>query len=53
MNHKRRHNRKTVIRKQFNPINSVGEWSRMIHKWWIRDVVAKKNFRKELSDAQH
>lgn len=43
MNYKRRKHTKTVSRKELNPIRSIGEWSRMIHKWWIRDVLQKSN----------
>ena len=50
MNYKKGHNKKAVIRKMFNPNKSVGEWSRMLHLWWKRDVVDKLRFKKEKTD---
>ena len=45
MNHKRKTNKRTLPRKMFSPMKSVGEWSRMLHKWWMKDVVAKNKFK--------
>ena len=46
MNFKKKTHRKRIWRKMFSPMNSVGEWSRMLHLSWMRDVVDKMNFKK-------
>jgi hypothetical protein len=46
MKHKRKHQHSTW-RKNVQPMKSVGEWSRMLHLWWMKDVVAKHKFKHE------
>lgn len=46
MKYKKKHNRKRVVRKMFSPTRSVGEWSRMLHLGWMKDVVDKVKFKK-------
>ena len=50
MNFKKKTHKHRVWRKEVSPMNSVGEWSRMLHKWWMKDVLAKEQFKKEKSD---
>jgi hypothetical protein len=37
---------RTLWRKSVQPQKSVGEWSRMLHLSWMRDIVDKINFKK-------
>ncbi len=46
MNFKKKHSRHTVARKSFSPTKSVGEWSRMLHRWWMKDVLQREDFKK-------
>lgn len=46
-NHKRKTNRRRVWRKQLSSILTVGGWSRMIHKWWVKDVLAKREHKRK------
>lgn len=34
-------------RKSYQDSKSLGSWSRMLHKWWYRDVMDKIRFKKE------
>lgn len=34
-------------RKNVSPTKLLHEWSRMLHKWWKRDVYDKVRFKKE------
>lgn len=36
-----------ISRKDQPAHHSIGEWSRMLHKWWKKDALAKKQFKKE------
>lgn len=36
-----------VSRKDQPDHHSIGEWSRMLHKWWKIDALQKKEFKKE------
>lgn len=49
MKHKRKHPHR-IWRKNVDAIHSVGEWSRMLHLWWMKDVVAKLQFKKKNDD---
>lgn len=51
MNFKKRHNHKTIWRKELNPVISIKEWSRMLHKWWKIDVYEKTIFKKEKAES--
>lgn len=46
MNHKRKSSKRRISRKMFSPARSVKEWSRMLHKWWKRDVLDKEEFKR-------
>lgn len=49
MNYKRKTSHKRIGRKEGNnQMHSVGEWSRMLHSWWNKDVVAKFTFKKKI-----
>jgi hypothetical protein len=47
MKHKRKNSKRVLARKQLPPQSSVGEWSRMLHKSWMIDVIDKLNFKKK------
>jgi hypothetical protein len=44
MRQKRKHHR--IRRKDFPAWCSIDNWSRMIHKWWIKDADAERKFKK-------
>lgn len=48
MNYKRKSNKKNLARKMFR-FNKVDTWSRMIHKWWLKDNTKKLEFKNELT----
>lgn len=50
MNHKRKTNRRRIWRKMVSETNSIGEWSRMLHLSWMRDVYLKSRFKKKKID---
>ena len=39
-------NRHRLWRKNVAPTKLIQEWSRMLHLWWKRDVIAKARFKK-------
>jgi len=41
--------RKRLWRKMCKDTTSLGEWSRMLHKWWKLDVLKKEEFSKKES----
>ena len=47
MNFKRKSNKRRIGRKMCSPQRSIREWSRMLHLWWKRDILAKIGFKKE------
>jgi len=50
MNYKRKSNKRRIGRKMFTPTKSLKEWSRMLHGWWKKDLLAKKAFKKKKYD---
>jgi len=46
MKFKKKVHKHRIWRKECPPQNSVGEWSRMLHLWWKRDVMSKIDFKK-------
>lgn len=46
MHYKKKHHKKALWRKEVHPRKSLIEWSRMLHAWWKKDVVAKTEFKK-------
>lgn len=46
MNFKKKHSKKTLWRKEVSPARSINEWSRMLHAWWKKDLLAKIEFKK-------
>lgn len=50
MNYKKGHNRKRIIRKMYNSMRSVKDWSRMLHLSWKRDVIERDLFKRRNYD---
>ena len=48
MKYKKKTNHKRIGRKMGNnQMHSIAEWSRMLHTWWKKDVIAKFEFKKD------
>ncbi|MBP9817214.1 hypothetical protein KBC75_00470 [Candidatus Shapirobacteria bacterium] len=43
---------KRIRRKELKDTTSIGEWSRMLHKWWKLSVLNKIEFKKKREDIQ-
>jgi len=52
MKHKRKNSQHRIWRKNVDAIHSVGEWSRMLHSWWMKDVVEKLRFKKGKNEEE-
>ena len=53
MKYKRKSPNRRIWRKMGNlQMTCVGEWSRMLHNWWKKDVVAKNRFKKEKMEIE-